>query len=177
MISDRAHVILPWHFEEDRLLNERCTSGEAIGTTMRGIGPCYRDKVGRSWAIRLGDMYRPEFRKRVEQITQAKNEMFAGFGPGALRLDAAEVFADYSRYAERLRPFVADTTAYLLNAAEANRRILFEGAQVRCWMSTMARSLSSPAAIVPAWASPAGRECRAGTLPRSSGSSRRILLA
>src|SRR5512146_692948 len=50
MISDRAHVIFPWHFEEDRLLNERCAGGEAIGTTMRGIGPCYRDKVGRSFA-------------------------------------------------------------------------------------------------------------------------------
>lgn len=62
MLSDRAHVIFPWHFEEDRLLDKQCTSGEAIGTTLRGIGPCYRDKVGRSLAVRLGDMYRPEFR-------------------------------------------------------------------------------------------------------------------
>ena len=61
MISDRAHVIFPWHFEEDRLLNDQCSAGEAIGTTMRGIGPCYRDKMGRSFAVRLGDMYRPDF--------------------------------------------------------------------------------------------------------------------
>jgi adenylosuccinate synthase len=79
MISDRAHVIFPWHFEEDRLLDQQCT-GEAIGTTMRGIGPCYRDKVGRSLAIRLGDMYRPDFRARVEQIVRVKNELFASRG-------------------------------------------------------------------------------------------------
>ena len=76
MISDRAHVIFPWHFEEDRLLDQ-CAGGEAIGTTMRGIGPCYRDKVGRSLAVRLGDMYRPEFRARIEQIVRVKNELFA----------------------------------------------------------------------------------------------------
>ncbi len=78
MISDRLHVIFPWHFEEDRLLDQ-CGGGEAIGTTMRGIGPCYRDKVGRSLAVRLGDMYRPEFRSRIEQIVRMKNQLFASF--------------------------------------------------------------------------------------------------
>ena len=48
MLSDRAHLIFPWHFEEDRLLNDQVAGGEALGTTMRGIGPCYRDKVGRA---------------------------------------------------------------------------------------------------------------------------------
>jgi len=131
MVSDRAHVIFPWHLEEDRLLNDRCSEGEAIGTTMRGIGPCYRDKVGRSFAVRLGDLYRDNFRSRIEQITQAKRQMLAGFGGDepAFRLDAAEIYADYARYAERLRPYVADTTAYLLDAVEAQKRILFEGAQ------------------------------------------------
>ncbi len=57
------------NLEEDRLLNDRCSEGEAIGTTMRGIGPCYRDKVGRSFAVRLGDLYRDSFRSRIEQIT------------------------------------------------------------------------------------------------------------
>ena len=61
MISDRAHVIFPWHIEEDKLLDGQCSSGESIGTTQRGIGPCYSDKVGRSLAIRIGDMYRPNF--------------------------------------------------------------------------------------------------------------------
>ena len=129
MISDRAHVIFPWHFEEDRLLDKQCTSGEAIGTTLRGIGPCYRDKVGRSFAIRLGDMYRPDFRSRIQLITDAKNEMFRNLVPGSEQLSAQKVFDEYSGYAERLSPHVADTTAYLLDAVEADKRVLFEGAQ------------------------------------------------
>ncbi len=131
LISDRAHVIFPWHFEEDRLLNERCPGGEAIGTTLRGIGPCYRDKVGRSWAVRLGDLYRDDFPQRVEQIARAKNAMLAGFQEvqAPATLDAEAICTQYRAHAERLRPHVADTTAFLLDAAEAGRRILFEGAQ------------------------------------------------
>jgi adenylosuccinate synthase len=129
IISDRAHVIFPWHFEEDRLLDRQCTSGEAIGTTMRGIGPCYRDKVGRSLAIRLGDMYRPEFRSRIELITQAKNEIFHGLGSEGEPLDGQKIFDEYHGYAQRLSPHVADTTAFLLDAVEADKRVLFEGAQ------------------------------------------------
>lgn len=129
MLSDRAHVIFPWHFEEDRLLDKQCTSGEAIGTTMRGIGPCYRDKVGRSLAVRMGDMYRPDFRSRIELITQAKNETFHALGAAGDRLDAQKIFDQYREYAERLSPHVADTTAYLLNAVEGDKRVLFEGAQ------------------------------------------------
>jgi adenylosuccinate synthase len=125
MISDRAHVIFPWHFEEDRLLDQQC-AGEAIGTTMRGIGPCYRDKVGRSLAVRLGDMYRPEFRQRIEQIAHIKNELLGPFG---VKLSAQEIFSQYNGYAERLRPYVADTTAFLLDAVEAGERLLLEGAQ------------------------------------------------
>lgn len=129
IISDRAHVIFPWHFEEDRLLDGQCTSGEAIGTTMRGIGPCYRDKVGRSLAIRLGDMYRPEFRSRIEMITKVKNEIFHGLGSVGEPLDAQKIFEEYHGYAQRLSPHVADTTAFLLDAVEADQRVLFEGAQ------------------------------------------------
>jgi adenylosuccinate synthase len=130
MISDRAHVIFPWHFEEDRLLDKQC-AGEAIGTTMRGIGPCYRDKVGRSLAVRLGDMYRPEFHKRIEQITCVKNELLGSFGEkgDGAAIDAQEVFNQYHDYAQRLAPHVADTTAYLLDAVEEGKRMLFEGAQ------------------------------------------------
>ena len=131
MVSDRAHVILPWHFEEDRLLNELYTGGEEIGTTMRGIGPCYRDKVGRSLAVRLGDMYRDDFRSRIEQIVPVKNRILAGLSgtTETAPLDAEEIYQTYHRYAERLKPLVADTTAYLLDAVEADKRILFEGAQ------------------------------------------------
>jgi adenylosuccinate synthase len=127
MISDRAHVIFPWHFEEDRLFDQ-CGGGEPIGTTMRGIGPCYRDKVGRSLAVRLGDMYRPGFRGQIEQIVRVKNETLATFGE-KVELDAQQVFNQYHAFAERLAPYVADTTAYLLDAAEAGKRMLFEGAQ------------------------------------------------
>jgi len=132
MLSDRAHVIFPWHFEEDRLLNELCAGGEAIGTTMRGIGPCYRDKIGRSLAVRIGDMYRDDFRDRIEQIVRAKGRILIGLGgggPDGLKLDADGIFQTYRRHAQRLKPHVADTTAYLLDAVEADRRILFEGAQ------------------------------------------------
>jgi adenylosuccinate synthase len=132
MISDRAHVIFPWHLEEDRL-NEARTSknGEAIGTTMRGIGPCYRDKVGRTNAIRLGDLYRPDFADRVRQVAVEKNLWFQTMAPSgqATALDAEAIIKEYRGHADRLKPYVADTTAYLLDALEADRRVLFEGAQ------------------------------------------------
>jgi adenylosuccinate synthase len=130
MLSDRAHVIFPWHIEEDRFIERQCAAGEAIGTTLRGIGPCYRDKVGRSWAVRLGDMYHDDFRQRVAHIAQAKNQMLQALGgDGQPPLDAESIFQEYAGYAARLRPYVADTTAYLLDAAESGKRILFEGAQ------------------------------------------------
>ena len=130
MISDRAHVIFPWHVEEDRLLDKQCSAGEAIGTTMRGIGPCYRDKVGRSLAVRLGDMFRDGFRDHIEQVTTAKNQLLAALGAGhGPQLDPAEVYKQYRGYAERLKPHVADTTSFLLAAVEADKRLLFEGAQ------------------------------------------------
>lgn len=128
MISDRAHVVFPWHLLEDKVINDRPVDGESIGTTLRGIGPCYRDKVGRSHAIRLGDMYRPDFRQKVELIIAAKRAFLAQAN-GDAELDADEIYADFTGYAERLRPFVGDTTHYLLDAIEANQRMLFEGAQ------------------------------------------------
>jgi len=129
MISDRAHVVFPWHIAEDRAMNDSPATGESIGTTLRGIGPCYRDKVGRSFAIRLGDMYRPDFRERVQRITAIKQRMIASLSGDGSELDAEKIFAQYAEYAERLQPYVADTTAYLLDAAEADKRILYEGAQ------------------------------------------------
>jgi adenylosuccinate synthase len=98
---------------------------------MRGIGPCYSDKLGRSLAVRLGDMYRPDFRQRIEHIVEAKNRSLSVHNgrAGETRLDAAETFKQYSAYAQRLRPYLADTTAYLLDAVEAGRNILLEGAQ------------------------------------------------
>lgn len=130
-LSDRMHVILPWHFAEDRAMDKSTSDGENIGTTQRGIGPCYRDKVGRSYAIRLGDLYRPKFRERIAVITEMKNRLLAAmYAPGEFTpLDGEAIYHEYCGYAERLKPYVDDTTEYLLAAAEAGKRILFEGAQ------------------------------------------------
>jgi adenylosuccinate synthase len=130
-ISDRAHIIFPWHFAEDRALDKNTSDGENIGTTGRGIGPCYRDKVGRSHAVRLGDMYRPTFRSQVEHIVAAKNRVLEVLYPaGEFKpLDAAAIIQEYTAYAERLRQHLCDTTDLLLAAAEGGKRLLFEGAQ------------------------------------------------
>ena len=163
LLSDRAHVIFPWHVAEDRALDKSCSSGENIGTTMRGIGPCYSDKVGRSLAVRLGDMYREDFRQRIEHIVAAKNRSLASLNGKAdhTALDPRAVFDEYTGYAARLKPYVADTTAYLLDAVESGRRLLFEGAQGRCSTSIMALSRSSPAATARGRAFPADRGCPA----------------
>jgi adenylosuccinate synthase len=127
LVSDRAHVIFPWHIEEDRVLERQCAGGEAIGTTAHGIGPCYRDKVGRALAVRVGDMYRPDFRAQVERIARLKGEMLAPFGVEPFK--AQTIFEQYHASAQRLAPYLSDTTAYLLDAVESGKRLLFEGAQ------------------------------------------------
>ena len=133
--SDRAHVVFPWHIAEDKLLDGSVSGGEAIGTTGRGIGPCYRDKVGRSLAIRLGDLYRADFRAKLAHIVEHKKRLFAGWQQAAggadagAGLDAAAIHDQYMQYAKRLEPFVRDTNAYLLDAIEAGKKLLFEGAQ------------------------------------------------
>jgi adenylosuccinate synthase len=131
MISDRAHVVFPWHLAEDRALNSRPVEGENLGTTLRGIGPCYRDKVGRSLAIRLGDMYRQGFADRIQRVVAAKKQMLASLSEDEedAGLDAGEIYEQFCGYAQRLAPYVGDTTDYLLDAAENGRRILLEGAQ------------------------------------------------
>lgn len=129
-LSDRAHVVFPWHIVEDQALNESTADGENIGTTLRGIGPCYRDKVGRSHAVRLGDMYRPDFAQKVERIVASKKRILAGWQLAAAeQMNAAAIHAEFHGYALRLAPFVTDTTHYLLDAAETGKKILFEGAQ------------------------------------------------
>jgi adenylosuccinate synthase len=130
MLSERAHVVFPWHIAEDKALNADPGEREGIGTTLRGIGPCYRDKVGRIHALRLGDMYRSDFEQRVHEIVAAKNRLLLGLsGHDASQLDAAAIHREYAAYAERLRIYVGDTTNYLLDEVEAGRKLLFEGAQ------------------------------------------------
>ncbi len=134
MISDRAHVVFPWHIAEDRAQNADKVggeSGESIGTTLRGIGPCYRDKVGRLGAIRLGDMVGDEFRELIERVVTHKRRALAGFAEliEPQELDADQIYEQYRAYAQRLAPMIGDTTNYLLDAMDAGRRVLFEGAQ------------------------------------------------
>jgi adenylosuccinate synthase len=102
---------------------------------MRGIGPCYRDKIGRSSAIRFGDLFRTDLKEKIEKIAAIKNRSLPGLAPNAEVaaqvevMDADEIYRQYSEYAEKLRPFVADVTGYLLDAVDAGKKILFEGAQ------------------------------------------------
>jgi len=134
MISDRAHLIFPWHKDADRRM-DALAGKESLGTTMRGIGPCYSDKYGRSLAVRLGDMYRPNARERLLEIAKIKYDLLSetdclnGYGKGYTPDEAGQLIDQFMDDAEQLRPHVADTTAYLLDAVESGRRLLFEGAQ------------------------------------------------
>lgn len=127
-ISDRAHVVFPWHIAEDRAINAALWGGESIGTTLRGIGPCYRDKYGRSYAVRLGDLYRDSFRDKVFSIVDVKQRLLAQFDTRDT-LDAQAIYDEFKGYAQRLLPYVAETTGYLHDALEAGKNVLFEGAQ------------------------------------------------
>ncbi|MBT7727752.1 MAG: adenylosuccinate synthase [Planctomycetaceae bacterium] len=131
-LSDRAHVVFPWHVIEDGILNGSLSGGESIGTTGRGIGPCYRDKVGRSLAIRLGDLYRSDFRSTFDHIIEVKRRFLEASQPAGsnvIELDSDKIFDQYQGYAERLRDYVGETTNYLLDSVENGRPVLFEGAQ------------------------------------------------
>ena len=129
LISNRAHVVFPWHMAEEAVL-EKGRGGDAIGTTMRGIGTCYRDKAGRTHAIRMGDLVRGEsFRDRVETVVGHKNRVLQALDPESEPLDAEAIYSEYSQYAERVAPFGTDTTSHLHKALAAGRRVLFEGAQ------------------------------------------------
>jgi adenylosuccinate synthase len=129
MISDRAHVICPWHLLEEAAL-EASRGDSAIGTTMRGIGTCYREKVGRFHAVRIGDLIQKDaFAEKVREIVPFKQQVLNALNPDGAQMDADQIIDEYSACADRLRPMVADTTAYLLDALESGRKLLFEGAQ------------------------------------------------
>ena len=129
LISDRAHVIFPHHMAEEAVL-EASRKDDAIGTTMRGIGTCYRDKAGRTHAIRMGDLYHPDsFRTRLADIVAQKNTLLSAFSPSFEPLDAAQIAEEYLGYAKALEPHVTDTTSFLHKALAQGKRLLFEGAQ------------------------------------------------
>jgi len=129
-ISDRAHVIFPFHLEEERLTEESASQADHLGTTRRGIGPCYRDKVGRVHGVRIADLYHAAaFRDRLARIIEFKNRLLGAMLPNFVPLDARIVAEEYLAHAERLRPYVRDTTSWLHHALDQGRRLLFEGAQ------------------------------------------------
>ncbi len=129
LISNRAHVVMPWHMAEEAAL-ERSRGDEAIGTTMRGIGTCYREKAGRTHAIRMGDLYKGDaFKSRLADIVAFKNTLLAAIDPDSPPLDAEAIHDDYVGYAEQLKTYVTDTTSYLHHALADGKKILFEGAQ------------------------------------------------
>lgn len=125
-ISSAAHVVFPYHRMLDSL-EEEARGENKIGTTSRGIGPAYQDKVGR-FGIRMGELVRPdEFAHRLREVLAYKNRLLCMFGAQPLEYDA--LHAEYSAYAERLRPFVCDTEGLVQDAVGAGDRVLFEGAQ------------------------------------------------
>lgn len=126
-IDARAHVILPYHIELDGLSEKARGKGD-IGTTKRGIGPCYMDKAERS-GIRMCDFIdTPLFEEKFRANLEVKNKMMVHvYGGNALNAD--DYLEEYEAYAKRLKPFVTDTTVLLYNAIKEGKNVLFEGAQ------------------------------------------------
>ena len=129
VISDHAHVIFPYHMEEERLQEEGNTE-QAIGTTGRGIGPCYQDKVGRRHAVRLGELAYPEqLLKRLKPIVAYKNSLLRNLSASARQFDAETLCREYTRSMEQMRPHVTDTMRLLHDGLKAGKSILYEAAQ------------------------------------------------
>ena len=126
-ISDRAHVVMPYHKVIDGL-EERLKGNLGAGTTLRGIGPSFEDKVGR-FGIRMCDLVDPvALREKLETIVPIKQRLIEAYG-GADALDAEAIYKEQAEYGARLAPFVADTSAWLDGAIRRRKRLLFEGAQ------------------------------------------------
>jgi adenylosuccinate synthase len=126
-ISDRAHLIMPYHIKLDKAEEVRKGSGK-IGTTGKGIGPAYMDKAARV-GIRVGDLLFPDqFAEKLRRNLEEKNRLLEklyqteGF-------TFEEIYETYMKCAERIRPYVTDTSVVLNDAIDQGRRVLFEGAQ------------------------------------------------
>jgi adenylosuccinate synthase len=135
IISDRAHVVMPYHKAEDELRERTLsqagnvpTGGEAIGTTKRGIGPCYADKAHRATAVRVGDLVRPDaLRRRLQHICALKNAYLRAMG--GEKTYTPDELLDWARpLGERLAPCIRDTTYLLHDMLRDGKRVLFEGA-------------------------------------------------
>ncbi len=126
-ISDRCHVVMPYHKMMDGL-QEAELGDRQIQTTRRGIGPCYADKAART-GIRFGELVDPEiFRPRLRQALDVKNRILTRIH-GADPIDFDDVWDSYHSYAERLKPFVRDTVDMLHGLEREGKSLLLEGAQ------------------------------------------------
>jgi len=127
-ISENAHVVLDYHKKEDQLREESLGKNK-LGTTIRGIGPCYADKVGRSHAVRMADLRDLEkLKAKLQTIVDYKNKIFAALY-NAEPISAAPLFEKCKSYADKLLPFITDTTEFLHKSIANGKSILFEGAQ------------------------------------------------
>ena len=126
-ISGNAHLIMPYHRELDRV-TERYLGRQKLGTTKRGIGPTYADKAARV-GLRVQDLYDMKiFRQKLDVVLKEKNAVLSRVY-NRLPMKAVDIETEYAVYAERLRPYIADTTSVLHEALEAGQTVLLEGAQ------------------------------------------------
>ena len=126
-VSDRAHVILPYHIKLDQL-QEAAKGDNKIGTTNKGIGPAYMDKAARV-GIRIADLLDKEvFAERLKTNLAEKNRLFTKmYGSEGLSFD--DIFEEYYAYGQQIKQYVTDTSVILNDALDAGKRVLFEGAQ------------------------------------------------
>ena len=124
-ISDKAHVIFPYHVQMDKL-QEDLRKENKIGTTARGIGPVYCDKYERC-GIRMGELVNNNFENKLRSNIESKNKIFEIYGYE--KIDTDKVIEEYNEYAKILKKYVVDTIVLLHNALEEDKKILCEGAQ------------------------------------------------
>jgi adenylosuccinate synthase len=126
-ISYKTHLVMPWHKQEDAA-RESSAEGGAIGTTRRGIGPAYADKMQRSTAIRVADLlHEDKLKQRIGQIVGERNKVLKVLYD-VPPLDWKAIFEQYRDYGRRIAPFVDDVSHLLIEYLRAGKRIVFEGA-------------------------------------------------
>jgi adenylosuccinate synthase len=127
-ISENAHLVLDYHKKEDQL-REEVLGKNKIGTTIRGIGPCNADKMGRSYCVRMGDLRNLDgLETKLRAVVEYKNRIFTAVY-NAEPVDVGAILEKCKFYAKKLSPFIIDTTEYLHGALAQGKSVLFEGAQ------------------------------------------------
>ena len=127
-VSDRAHLVLPYHKAVEQA-SEKKIGDSAIGTTLRGIGPAYQDKINRSSGIRVGDLLDAEaLPEKIRANVRAKNELLEKVY-GVEGLEEVQLIEEYMAIGERLTPFIIDTSVYLDDVIKSGKGVLFEGSQ------------------------------------------------